>query len=154
MGVNCIEIILCQFLYHIHYQPKGSQDDMCWKLISGMIWKLPYRGHPRGQFGRKSLPKLADFSLSWAEGEVKMYRMYREIQNLDQNFSLKSWNCRKTSPSLKAPGWPLPYHNVFSTYFSYWHSYLVHIIFREITPTLYMKDNTRWQMISWANILF
>ena len=42
------------------------------------------RGHPRGWFGRKSLPKLADFSLSWAEGEVKMYRMYREIQNLDQ----------------------------------------------------------------------
>ena len=36
-----------------------------------------------------------------------MYRMYREIQNLDQNFSLKSRNCCKTSPSLKAPGWPL-----------------------------------------------
>ena len=66
-----------------------------------------FRGHPRGRFGRKSLPKLADFSLSWAEGEVKMYRMYREIQNLDQNFSLKSWNCRETSPSLKALGWPL-----------------------------------------------
>ena len=28
-----------------------------------------------------------------------MYRKYREIQNLDQNFSLKSWNGRKTSPS-------------------------------------------------------
>ena len=65
------------------------------------------RGHPRGRFGRKSLPKLADFSLSWAEGEVKMYRIYREILNLDQNFSLKSWNCRKTSPSLKGLGWPL-----------------------------------------------
>ena len=65
------------------------------------------RGHPRGRFGRKSLPKLADFSLSWVEGEVKMYRMYREIQNLDQNFSLKSWNCSKTSPSLKAVRWPL-----------------------------------------------
>ena len=50
------------------------------------------RGHPRGRFGRKSLPKLADISLSWAEGEVKMYRKYREIQNLGQNFSLKSWN--------------------------------------------------------------
>ena len=25
--------------------------------------------------------------------------MYREIQNLDQNFSLKSWNCCKTSLS-------------------------------------------------------
>ena len=68
---------------------------------------LRSRGHPRGRFGRKSLPNLADFSLSWAGGEVKMYRMYREIQNLDQNFSLKSWICRKTSPSLKALGWPL-----------------------------------------------
>ena len=67
------------------------------------------RGNPRGQLGRKSLLKLADFSLSWAEGEVKMYRIYtcRKIQDLDQNFSLKSWNCRKTSPSLKALGWPL-----------------------------------------------
>ena len=35
------------------------------------------RGHPRGRFGRKSLPELADFFLFWAEGEVKMYRMYR-----------------------------------------------------------------------------
>ena len=59
---------------------------------------LKARGHPRGRFGRKSLPKLADFSLAWAEGEVKMYIMYREIQNLaktspwnpelGQNFSL------------------------------------------------------------------
>ena len=65
------------------------------------------RVHPWGRFGRKSLPKLADFSLSWAEGEVKMYRMYRKIQNLDQNFSLKSWICCKTSPPLKALGWPL-----------------------------------------------
>ena len=62
------------------------------------FWWL-YRGHPRGRFRRKSLPKLADFSQSWAEGEVKMYRMYREIQNFDQNFSLKSWNCCKTSLS-------------------------------------------------------
>ena len=46
-------------------------------------------------------------SLYWAVGEVKMYRMYKEIQNLDQNFSLKSWNCCKTSPYLKALGWPL-----------------------------------------------
>ena len=50
---------------------------------------LTPKGHPRGRFGRKSLPKLADFFLSWAEGEVKMYRMNREIQNSDQNFSLK-----------------------------------------------------------------
>ena len=66
-----------------------------------------FRGHPRGQFGGRSLPMLADFLLSWAEREVKMYRMYRVVQNLDQNFSLKSWNCCKTSPSLKALGWPL-----------------------------------------------
>ena len=56
-------------------------------------------GHPRGRFGRKSLRKLADFSLSSAEGEVKMYRMYSvvkkfgpkllpEILKLSQNFSL------------------------------------------------------------------
>ena len=38
-----------------------------------------------------------------------MYRMYREIQNLDQNFSLKSWYCCKTSPSLNALGWPLDF---------------------------------------------
>ena len=43
--------------------------------------------------------------------------MYREIQNLDQNFSLKSWNCRKTSPSLKALGWwPLNHWDTLSTY--------------------------------------
>ena len=59
-----------------------------------------------GNLGEKvSLSWLT--SLSWAEGEVKMYRIYREIQKLDQNFSLKSWNCCKTSPSLKALGWPL-----------------------------------------------
>ena len=56
------------------------------------VRKMLCRGHPRGRLGRISLPKLklADISLSWAEGEVKMYRMYREIQTLDQNFSLKS----------------------------------------------------------------
>ena len=59
-----------------------------------------------GDLGEK-VPKLADFSLSWAEGEVKMYRMDREIQNLDHNFSLKSWTRLKTYPSLKALGWPL-----------------------------------------------
>ena len=59
------------------------------------IFNIKYfnRGHPRGWFGNKSFPKLADFSLSWAEGEEKMYRIYRvcrEVQSLDQNFSLKS----------------------------------------------------------------
>ena len=44
---------------------------------------------PRGRFGRKSLPELVHFSLLWVEGEVSMYRTYREIQNLYQNFSLK-----------------------------------------------------------------
>ena len=70
---------------------------------------MHYRAQPSRRFGRNSLPKLADFSLFWAEGEVKMYRTYREIQNLDQNFSLslKSWKCCKTSPCLKALGWPL-----------------------------------------------
>ena len=85
------------------------------KLVNLLYIKphqCPCRGHPRGRFGRKSLPKLADFSLSWAEGEVKMYRMYREIQNLDQNFSPKSWNRRKTSPLLKAEEWPLPMRSV------------------------------------------
>ena len=74
-----------------------------------MLWNYESvcKAQPRGRFGRNILPKLADFSLCWAEGEVKMYRTYREIQNLDQNFSLKSWKCRKTSPCLKAPGWPL-----------------------------------------------
>ena len=38
---------------------------------------------------------------------MKMYRTCREIQNLDQNFSLKFWKCCKTSPCLKALSWPL-----------------------------------------------
>ena len=59
-----------------------ANADTVWKFFelqqtNGILCIL--RGHPRGQFGRKSLPKLADFSLSSAEGEVKMYRMYREI---------------------------------------------------------------------------
>ena len=74
------------------------------------MWKLKkqYKSGVilEGDLGEKvSLSWLT--SLSSAEGEVKMYRMYKEIQNLDQNFSQKSWNCCKTSPSLKAPGWPL-----------------------------------------------
>ena len=36
-----------------------------------------------GWFGRKSLPKLTDVSLFWAEGEVKMHKTYWEIHNLD-----------------------------------------------------------------------
>ena len=85
------------------YQEIRNKADMGYYLyiyiyISGVILK--------GDLGEKvSLSWLT--SISWAEGEVKMYRMYREIQNLDQNFSLKSWNCHKTSPSLKALGWPL-----------------------------------------------
>ena len=68
---------------------------------------LEIRGHSRGRFGRKCLPKLADFSLSWAEGEVKMYRMYREIQNLDQNLPeiLKlSQNFSLSESSRMTPG--------------------------------------------------
>ena len=75
-------------------------------LIDSLIHSY-IKAQPRGQFGRNSLPKLGDFSLFWAEGEVKMYRTYWEIQNLDQNFSLKYSKCRKTSPCLKALGWPL-----------------------------------------------
>ena len=37
------------------------------------------RAQPREQFGRKSLLKLANFSLIWSEGEVEMYRIYKEI---------------------------------------------------------------------------
>ena len=54
-----------------------------------MIWIYTQLVILEGDLGEKSLPKLADFSLSWAVREVKMYRMFREIQNLDQNFSLK-----------------------------------------------------------------
>ena len=100
----------------LHVNQKSDYDDMTttvqcqWWYTIVLVKKmleinnLTYRGHPRGQFGRKSLPKLADFSLSWAEREVKMYRMYWKTKNLDQNISLKSQNCRKTSPSLKALG--------------------------------------------------
>ena len=45
------------------------------KSISGVILE--------GDLGEKSLPKLADFFLFKAQGEVKMYRIYREIQKLD-----------------------------------------------------------------------
>ena len=38
-----------------------------------------FKALPRGQFWRKSVPKLIQFSLCWAEGEVEMYRIYREI---------------------------------------------------------------------------
>ena len=62
---------------------------------------------PTGWFRRKSLPKLADFSLSGAKGEILMYRTYRKIQNLDQNFSPKSRKCCIISPCLKALAWPL-----------------------------------------------
>ena len=45
-------------------------------LLAGIILE--------GDLGKKvSLSWLT--SLSWAEEEVKMYRKYREIQNLDQN---------------------------------------------------------------------
>ena len=40
-------------------------------------------GPSLGDLGEKDTPrpKLADCSLFWAEGEVKMYRTYREIEN-------------------------------------------------------------------------
>ena len=76
-----------------------------WPFLAGIRYAVS-RAQPRERFGRNSLPKLADFSLFWAEGEVKRYRTDREIQNLHQNFSLKSRKCRKTSPCLKALGWP------------------------------------------------
>ena len=72
-----------------------------------MLWVDNVRDHPRGRFGRKSLPKLADLSLSWTEGEMEMYRYYREIQNLDQNLLPEILKLLQTSRSLKAPGWPL-----------------------------------------------
>ena len=88
------------------WDPGSHSTQLIEEQVLNFIIRPLCRGHPRGWFGRKSLPKLADFSLSWAEGEKKMYRMYREIQNLDQNF-LKSWNCLKTSLYLKALGWLL-----------------------------------------------
>ena len=57
-------------------------------------------------------------SLSWLTSPYlelrekwKCIKCIGEILNLDQNFSLKSWNFRKTSPSLKALGWPLTSEN-------------------------------------------
>ena len=47
------------------------------------------RAQPRRRFGRKSLPKLADFSYFEQREKLKCKRRYREIQFLDQNFSLK-----------------------------------------------------------------
>ena len=68
--------------------------------FSGRRHKMTHKGW------RVVKPQLNQ-TLSWAEGEVKLYRIHSEIQNLDQNFSLKSWNCCKTSPSLKVVRWPL-----------------------------------------------
>ena len=57
-------------------------------------------------------------SLSWAEGEVKMYRMYREIQNLDQNFSLKLLqNFSLSESSRMTPG--LMYTKIWTSQFYY-----------------------------------
>ena len=79
---------------------QGQPKVIIWTNFVGP--KFPTRAQPRGRFGRKSLPELADFSLFWAGREAEMYRTYWETQNLDQNVSLKSWKCRKTSPCLKA----------------------------------------------------
>ena len=74
--------------------PAGMQSSTCWSPVehasnsaieanlvtySGVILE--------GDLGEKvSLCWLT--SLSWAEEEVKMYRMCKETKNLDQNFSL------------------------------------------------------------------
>ena len=68
--------------------------------------------HGGGRYRTPDLSLRSPTLYHWAtalptEGEVKMYRTNMEIQNLDQNFSLKSWKCRKTSPCLKALGLPL-----------------------------------------------
>ena len=106
-SVSSFSWSLCTSWLRIRLSPSNASSfpssypnffNSAYKRTSGVILQ--------GNLGEKvSLSWLT--SLSWAEGEVKMDRMYREILNLDQNFSLKSWNCHKTSPSLKAPGLPL-----------------------------------------------
>ena len=59
-------------------------------LLHTTLKVLPFRAQPRRQFGRKSHPNLVHFFLFWTEGEVKMCRTYREIHNLDKNFSLSA----------------------------------------------------------------
>ena len=99
-----MQAVKAQIILHMN---RLNKTICCFHLFETFFFLLPKaplfqnfnRGHPRWRFGRKSLPKLADFSLSWAEGEVKIYRMYREIQNflpkllpeipkLAENFSL------------------------------------------------------------------
>ena len=56
-------------------------------------------------------------SQSWLTSpyfELREKFKYREIQNLDQNFSLEPWKCRKISPCLKAVGWPLYLANILT----------------------------------------
>ena len=79
-------------LYYIMLFPKPFG-------IFRVFRNLRPKAQPRGRFGRKSLPNLAHFSLFWADGEVKVYRTYRETNNLDQNFS--------QNPCLRALGWDL-----------------------------------------------
>ena len=82
-----------------------SCPEQCKK--SAYIALVRSRAQPRERFGRKSLSKLADLPiLSWGRS-LNVKNIYREIQNLDQNFSLKSWKCCKTSPCLKVLSWPL-----------------------------------------------
>ena len=56
---------------------------------------------------------LEEVSLSWLTSPyLELREKWKCIEcigksKIDQNFSLKSWNCRKTSPSLKALGWTL-----------------------------------------------
>ena len=106
LSIICLCLCMCFRMFVILLENKRRKRGISFSLS---IHSICAHGtaHPRRWFGRNSLPKLADFSLFWAEGEVKMYRTYRKIQNLDQNFSLKSWRCCKTSPCLKALGWPL-----------------------------------------------
>ena len=59
-----------------------SENIHIW-IIGTLEGRLSFRTQPRWRYGRKSLPKLDHFSLLWAEGEDKMYRiyMYRDMLN-------------------------------------------------------------------------
>ena len=102
-GIWLYQFLIIAYLFTLEQDPFIN---FCLKIIEPYGSAAVVKAQPRGQFGRNSLPKLADFSLCWAEGEVKMYRTYREIQNLDQNFSWSPENVAKLLPVWKLQAHP------------------------------------------------
>ena len=77
------ETFFSYFIQKIGFETSSKLSPKKTICVTGVILE--------GNLGEKvSLSWLTSPYLKLSEGEVKMYRMYREIQNLDHNFSQKS----------------------------------------------------------------